>query len=160
MVTLDTEAERTLFFDYFPASLGSVGGLQIQIDFFTVPGQSFYNATRRSVLRGVDGLVFVADSSPSRESANELSRNNMIDNLRALSLDPANIPLVYQWNKRDVERAMPISLMERVLNPDGRKSIEASAVNGDGVWETQRLIVADTVRALKQRMTDVSRAST
>jgi len=160
LVTLDTQAERTLFFDYFPASLGSVGGLQIQIDFFTVPGQSFYNETRRSVLRGVDGIVFVADSTPTRESANELSKNNMISNLKALAQDPSSIPLVYQWNKRDVERAIPIKLLERVLNPEGRKSIEASAVSGDGVWETQRLIVADTVQALKQRMADVSRVST
>jgi len=151
MVVLDTESERTLFFDYFPAHLGKLGGLTLQVDFFTVPGQSFYNTTRTSVLRGVDGIVFVADSHPDREVANEMSLDNLETNLNTLGRRLDDIPLVFQWNKRDLDNAIPVSVLSRQLNRRGAPEREAIAVQGTGVWETQKLILSHTIEALKRQ---------
>ncbi|MCB9761490.1 MAG: gliding-motility protein MglA [Alphaproteobacteria bacterium] len=154
LIQLDTETERTLFFDYFPLNLGRLGSYRIKIDFFTVPGQSFYNATRRTVLEGVDGLVFVADSAPRREHANTVALRNLKSNLETLGTDFDQIPLVFQWNKRDAPGALPVELLERVLNPDGRPSVNAVALRGEGVRETQNLIVKSVlqrIRFLSQR---------
>ncbi|MCA8957473.1 MAG: GTPase domain-containing protein, partial [Planctomycetes bacterium] len=145
MLQLDTETERTLFFDYFPVVLGRIAGFRVKVDFFTVPGQSFYQATRRAVLDGVDGIVFVADSSPEREHANELARLDMLRSLegRGRSLD--DVPHVYQWNKRDVRQAVATRILERVLNPEGAPSFEAVASSGEGVFETQDAIVREVL---------------
>ncbi|MCB9683340.1 MAG: gliding-motility protein MglA [Alphaproteobacteria bacterium] len=145
LIQLDTETERTLFFDYFPYDLGSAGDYTIKVDFFTVPGQSFYHETRRAVLDGVDGIVFVADSSPEREHANELARLDMLRSLegRGRSLD--DVPHVYQWNKRDVRQAVATRILERVLNPEGAPSFEAVASSGEGVFETQDAIVREVL---------------
>jgi signal recognition particle receptor subunit beta len=150
MVKLDTETERTLFFDYFPLSLGTIGGYKLKVDFFTVPGQSFYQATRRVLLEGVDGIVFVADSSPDREEANLVSHDDMERNLRQYGKDPSRIPRVYQWNKRDLSSKLPVSRLERTLNRGGMPSFEATASNGTGVMETQSALlklVLDQVRS-------------
>lgn len=149
MVKLDTETERTLFFDYFPAHLGRLGGYMVKIDFFTVPGQSFYNATRRAVLDNVDGIVFIADSSKRREQANHVAMENLQQNLSSWGRQLSDIPLVLQWNKRDIRDALPVSLLERTLNPRSLKSFEASAINGDGVWETQSQIVREILEQLR-----------
>ncbi len=149
LIKLDTETERTLFFDYFPADFGTIGGYRVKIDFFTVPGQSFYQATRNAVLEGVDGLVFVADSNPNREEANVVSKDDLV---RALSLrgrDLSTIPHVYQWNKRDLPRALSLGVLERMLNPGRAPSIEAISANGVGVWETQSQIVKMVLMGLR-----------
>lgn len=149
LVQLDTETERTLFFDYFPLSMGQIGGYRTKVDFFTVPGQSFYHATRRAVLVGADGLVFVADSSPSREEANLISRQDLETNLLQAGRSLAEIPHLYQWNKRDVPRALSIPLLERTLNPEGAPSLAASAAQGLGVWETQGTILRQVFENLR-----------
>lgn len=150
LVQLDTESERTLFFDYFPLSIGNIGGFRVKVDFFTVPGQSFYNATRRAVLEGVDGIVFVADSSPDREEANISSREDMLKNLDITRRKLAEIPHVYQWNKRDAPGALKETLLERQLNPEKAPSVAASAINGVGVWETQGLILRHVFENLRE----------
>ncbi|MCB9686102.1 MAG: gliding-motility protein MglA [Alphaproteobacteria bacterium] len=150
MLQLDTETERTLFFDYFPLSLGTLGGYKVKVDFFTVPGQSFYLTTRRIVLQGVDGLVFVADSSPDREEANLLSKDDLIANLETNDKKLADLPHVYQWNKRDIPGALPVKLLQKQLNPEGAPAFPAVALNGEGVWECQSALlqqVFDTLRA-------------
>lgn len=149
LVVLDTETERTLFFDYFPLTLGSVGGFRIKLDFFTVPGQSFYQRTRSLVLQGADGAVFVADSDPRREEANLVSLADLKQTLQASKVDFETFPLVFQWNKQDLKRAVKPSILERLLNPGGRPALPAIAANGEGVLETQEAIVGlvlDTIR--------------
>jgi mutual gliding-motility protein MglA len=150
LVKLDTEQERTLFFDYFPVSLGTVRGFAVRVDFFTVPGQSYYNVTRRTVLAGADGVVFVADSDPRREEANLIAHDNFLQNLELVGIDVATLPLVYQWNKRDAERALSLKLLEAQLNQRKAPSLEAVAVRGEGVWETERTILALTLKSLRR----------
>lgn len=151
VVKLDTETERTLFFDYFPADLGQVGGYRLKAEFYTVPGQSFYNATRKAVLEGVDGLVFVADSSLDREEANLVSMQNLRDNLAAMGAELDELPLVLQWNKRDLPRTISVKVLERQLNPRGLPSMEAVATTGEGVWETQEAVLQGVLTSLRQR---------
>lgn len=149
LVKLDTETERTLFFDYFPASMGSIGRYQVKTNFFTVPGQSFYNATPRAVLAGVDGIVFVADSSAAREEANVVSLANLEANIVAAGRELDRIPMVFQWNKRDLPDAMPVRLMERMLNKQHHPSVEAVASTGLGVWDTQARILMQVMEQLR-----------
>jgi len=153
LVNLDTETERTLFFDYFPANLGSIAGYRLKADFFTVPGQSFYNATRKAVLDGADGIVFVADSMSSREEANAVCLQNLKDNLAATGRDLGNIPHVFQWNKRDIPGALSERILARMLNPEGRPAWGAVATSGEGVWETQKGILAVVLADLKAQAT-------
>jgi len=149
LVKLDTETERTLFFDYFPAELGMIGRYRVKANFFTVPGQSFYNATRRAVLVGADGLVFIADSAPSREEANLVSLANLRENLRAAGRDLEQLPLVFQWNKQDLPGAMSPRMLERMLNPTGAPSFSAVATRGEGVWDTQVCILQAVMERLR-----------
>jgi len=154
LVTLDTETERTLFFDYFPANLGTIGGYKLKADFFTVPGQSFYNATRKAVLDSVDGIVFVADSLPQREDANITSLDNLKRNLEESGRKLEDIPHVYQWNKRDAPGAISEAFLNRTLNAEGAPAVPAVAINGEGVWETQAAIlklVLDDIRSRARR---------
>jgi len=154
LLQLDTETERTLFFDYFPLHLGQIGGYRLKFDFFTVPGQSFYGSTRRAVLEGVDGIIFVADSSPLREEANVTSREDMRRTLADSGRPLDTIPHLHQWNKQDLRDALAPKLMDRYLNPEGAPSIPAVARNGVGVWETQSAIVRlvmESVRAATTR---------
>lgn len=137
LVQLDTETERTLFFDYFPLVAGQLKGFRVKVDFFTVPGQSFYHATRRAVLEGVDGFVFVADSNEDREGANLVSREDLARNLLETGRSLEEVPHVFQWNKRDARRVTPIPVLEAMLNPGGAPSFAAIASRGEGVWETQ-----------------------
>jgi mutual gliding-motility protein MglA len=159
MLKLDTETERTLFFDYFPLSLGTLGGYRVKVEFFTVPGQSFYQATRRVVLDGVDGIVFVADSSPDREEANVVSHEDLVENLHAHGKDLRRIPHVYQWNKRDVRSALPLRTLERSLNRERAPSFEAVAIAGTGVWETQDALIQRVFVALRAATGEHSRPS-
>jgi signal recognition particle receptor subunit beta len=152
LVQLDTETERTLFFDYFPVVLGKIAGFRLKVDFFTVPGQSFYTATRKAVLEGTDGVVFVADSSERREEANLQSRDDMVSALRLMGRELADVPHVYQWNKRDAADAMPVKRMEKQLNPEGAPSSLAVAAQGDGVMETQAAVLQAVIQAIQTQM--------
>mgnify|MGYP000409516020 CR=1 FL=1 len=149
MIKLATESERTLFFDYFPAALGTIGGFAIKVDFFTVPGQSFYGATRRAVLQGADGVVFVADSDPRRERANLSSKADMLSALEEHGHALDSVALVYQWNKRDLPKVLPLSVLERTLNPEGAPAVESVANKGEGVRETQEIVLRRTLEILR-----------
>lgn len=152
LVQLDTETERTLFFDYFPVVLGKIAGFRVKVDFFTVPGQSFYTATRKAVLQDADGVVFVADSHPRREEANLQSREDMVEALKSMGRTLADVPHVYQWNKRDVPKALSVKILEAQLNPEKATSVEAVAKDGVGVMETQKAILAEVVKAIQAEL--------
>ncbi len=145
LIQLDTEGERTLFFDYFPFEMGNCGPYRVKVDFFTVPGQSFYQATRRAVLDGVDGIVFVADSDPAREDANLLAREDMETSLSQRGRPLAEVPHVYQWNKRDLPNAIPCKVLERLLNPESAPSFPAVAAQGQGVLDCQDLLLQEVL---------------
>jgi len=150
MVSLETEADRTLFFDLLPLDVGVIGGMKVRLQLYTVPGQVFYNATRRLVLKGVDGVVFVADSQAPAAEPNEESLSNLKQNLEELGLDLHSVPLVFQYNKRDLRNILPIAALQQALNPAGAPSFEAAAVHGVGVFETLKEISRlslDSIRA-------------
>jgi signal recognition particle receptor subunit beta len=141
MVSLATEDERTLFFDFLPVDLGEVKGFKTRFHLYTVPGQVFYNASRKLILRGVDGVVFVADSAPNRLRANAESMRNLRENLSEYGIKTDEIPLVLQANKRDVEGALPVEMIRAVIDPEGRYAMhEAIATNGTGVFETLKAV--------------------
>ena len=139
MLSLATEADRTLFFDFLPIELGTIRGMKTRVQLYTVPGQVFYNATRRMVLKGADCVVFVADSQDAMIEANADAMKNLRENLIANELDPDNIPLVIQYNKRDLPNAAPIADLNKVLNTRGVPTVEASAKTGKGVEETLKV---------------------
>ncbi len=140
LVSLATEMDRTLFFDFLPLELGTVKGFKTRFHLYTVPGQVYYNASRKLILRGVDGLVFVADSDEHRIDANLECLYNLHDNLAEHKLDLKDIPLVMQWNKRDMPSALPVAEMEAELNPESHNSYEAIAIKGDGVFDTLKAV--------------------
>ncbi|MCB9744081.1 MAG: gliding-motility protein MglA [Alphaproteobacteria bacterium] len=150
LIRLDTEQERTLFFDYFPGDLGQLRGLSVSVDFFTVPGQSFYRHTRQALLRGVDGVVFVADSDPRREAANRVALDELQLALREAGEDPDHFPLVFQWNKQDLGGRSSRETLERSLNPRGRPSMMAIASQGVGVWDAQREVLRQVLARLRE----------
>ena len=150
LLTLDTEAERTLYFDYFESSLGSLGGFQLKADFFTVPGQSFYRRTRQAVLEGADAVVFVVDASAAREDANLISLDDLESHLGQFGRPLATLPHVVQFNKMDLDDALSVPLMKRLYNRYDAPSFEAQANVGTGVWETQQTILELTVAHLKK----------
>jgi len=141
MISIATDHERTLFFDFLPIDLGHVNGFLTRFHLYTVPGQVYYRLSRRAVLQGVDGLVFVADSHPAREAANRESLTDLNDHLRTLGVTGqqlARIPWVFQWNKRDSAVATPVERLRKALNPQGWPEYEAVASEGKGVSETLR----------------------
>lgn len=140
LISLATETERTLFFDFLPLDLGSVQGFKTRFSLYTVPGQVEYNASRKLILNGVDGIIFVADSDMTRSTDNAESLQNMIDNLAEYSLTLDNIPWVLQYNKRDLANALPIDRMEKELNIKNVPSFEAVASEGLGVFATLKAI--------------------
>jgi signal recognition particle receptor subunit beta len=125
MVSLETESDRTLFFDLLPIEVGNIGGFKTRLQLYTVPGQVFYNTTRKLVLKGVDGLVFVADSQRPMREANIESLQSLRDNLEELGLDMADLPLVLQFNKRDLKNILAEEELNADLNPDGDYSCSA-----------------------------------
>jgi len=154
MVSLETESDRTLFFDLLPIEVGTIGGFKTRLQLYTVPGQVFYNTTRKLVLKGVDGLVFVADSQRPMRDANIESFQSLIENLEEFGLGVSEVPIVLQYNKRDLSNILAIEELNADLNPDGAfKYEEASAVNGDGVITTLKEITKLTLKKLKVRMT-------
>jgi signal recognition particle receptor subunit beta len=140
LISLATETERTLFFDFLPLDLGSVQGFKTRFSLYTVPGQVEYNASRKLILNGVDGIIFVADSDVMRSRDNVESLQNMVDNLAEYSLTLDNIPWVLQYNKRDLANALPIERLERELNTRSVPSFEAVASEGLGVFATLKAI--------------------
>lgn len=153
MVSLETETDRTLFFDLLPLEVGKVGGFRTRLQLYTVPGQVFYNTTRKLVLKGVDGVVFVADSQRPMAEANVESFQNLQENLAELGLDISSIPLVLQYNKRDLRNILSVEELDRALNPTGTlPAFEAIAVQGDGVFETLKAITKLTLKNLRRRM--------
>ena len=152
IVSLATQGDRTLFFDYLPVDLGTISGYRTRIQLYTVPGQVYYDATRRLVLQGADGVVFVADSRREQREGNIESFRNLQVNLLDQGADPRRVPLCVQYNKRDLPDAAPTSEMEATLNFRGAPSFEASALTGSGVFETfeeiTRLVLSRLDRGL------------
>jgi signal recognition particle receptor subunit beta len=136
MLSLATEADRTLFFDFLPIELGSIRGMKTRIQLYTVPGQVFYNATRRMVLKGADCVVFVADSQEAMIDADLDSLANLKENLEVNEINPDEIPMVLQYNKRDLPNALPVEILNERLNPRNLPYFEAVAMKGIGVEET------------------------
>jgi signal recognition particle receptor subunit beta len=149
MISMSTETDRTLFFDFMPMELGTIGGQKVRVQLYTVPGQVFYDATRKLVLRGADGVVFVADSQPSMRESNLESLENLKTNLRLNRIDPEKIALVFQYNKRDLENVDSVDDMSAYLQPDGAPVIEAAAINGLGVTATLRAAIGRILENLK-----------
>jgi hypothetical protein len=141
MVRLQTPGERTLYFDFLPLDLGEIRGLRTRFHLYTVPGQVKLRATRRLVLQGADGVVFVADSDPARFFANRHSYDDLRQNLARLGRSLESLPLVFQYNRRDHPAALARVQLDRLLNAAGRPVFEAVAVRGDGVAETLRAIL-------------------
>ena len=154
MVSLETEGDRTLFFDLLPLDVGIIGGMKVRLQLYTVPGQVFYNATRRLVLKGVDGIVFVADSQAPALEPNEEALANLRQNLEELNLSAADLPIVYQYNKRDLRNIVPVKRLEEVLNPGGAPSFEAAAIHGVGVFETLKEISRLTLDSVRRRIAE------
>ena len=140
MISLATETERTLFFDFLPLSLGEIRGFKTRFHLYTVPGQVFYDASRKLILKGVDGLVFVADSQVERMEANLESFENMKINLKEQGYELERIPYVIQYNKRDLPNAAPMEEMRKLLNLKNVPDFEAVARSGDGVFDTLKNI--------------------
>src|SRR5437868_7482324 len=154
MVSLETETDRTLFFDLLPIDVGVIGGFKTRLQLYTIPGQVFYNTTRKLVLKGVDGIVFVADSQSAMQDANLESLNNLRENLAEIGLKMDDIPLVIQLNKRDLPSVAGVDDMVGRLNPEKKYDhIESIAATGVGVFETLKLISKLTLRTLRRRMT-------
>lgn len=158
MVTIKTHGDRTLFFDFLPIQIGKIKGYDIRVQLYTVPGQVKYDATRRLVLRGVDGIVFVADSLAVRRKENLLSLKNLADNLAVYKKSIFDIPLVLQYNKRDLMEEglplIPVESLEKDLNSRLKApSFEASALKGSNVVQTMKKIIIMTIGSLQKELT-------
>lgn len=140
MISLATETERTLFFDFLPLALGEIKGFKTRFHLYTVPGQVFYDASRKLILKGVDGVVFVADSQEERMDANIESLDNLELNLKEQGYDLKKLPFVVQYNKRDLPNLVPLDEMRRELNPSNVPDFEACATTGEGVFETLKSV--------------------
>jgi small GTP-binding protein len=157
MVTIKTHGDRTLFFDFLPIEMGQIAGFDVRIQLYTVPGQVKYDATRRLVLRGVDGLVFVADSLAIRRNENVLSFNNLVEHLAAYKKSVFEIPLVLQYNKRDLaEQGIPLLSVETLDKDLNEKlkapAFEASALQGPNVVQTMKKIISMTIQSLQKEL--------
>jgi signal recognition particle receptor subunit beta len=151
MISLATEQDRTLFFDLLPLSLGSVKGFNTKFQLYTVPGQVYYNTTRKLVLNGVDGVVFVADSQQGKMAENKESLQNLKENLAEYGIDLAKFAVVIQYNKRDLPNVYSIEELQRELNPYGFPYTEAVAFKGVGLMETLKLISKLTLQRIGQK---------
>ena len=151
LVSLATDADRTLFFDFLPIELENVGGFKTRFQIYTVPGQVYYNSTRKAVLTGVDGVIFVADSQASMEQENIESFNNLIENLKYYNRDISQIPLIIQYNKRDLDNVMPVEDLDRLFNRPQLLSFSASAVTGNGVLQTLTACCKQVLQDLKNK---------
>ncbi len=153
LYSLETEGDRTLFFDLLPINLGSLHGTNLRLKVYTVPGQVKYNTTRKMVLTGADAVVFVADSEKARHTDNVESLKNLKENLVANGLQMKTIPLVMQYNKRDVTPSLPVATMDKKLNPLKRPSYPSVAIDADdyGVWESFVAVLGEMIHALDEK---------
>jgi hypothetical protein len=151
LMSLPTEADRTLFFDFLPLDLGSIRGFTTRFHLYTVPGQVFYDASRKLILKGVDGVVFVADSQLERMEANIESIRNLEQNLKEHGFDLATIPYALQFNKRDLANVAPAEEMYRTLNYKREPTFEAIATTGVGVFDTLKSVAKQILIELKKR---------
>lgn len=149
ILMLDSYGERTLFFDFFPIYLGEVEGFKVRFQLYTVPGQIHYRASRMLVLDGVDGIVFVIDSQIHRLKENFESWEDMVDNLKSYKVSPKRIPIVLQYNKRDLPEIIDLGTMEMKLRLNGVSVFEAIAVNGKGVFPTIRTVCKEVIERFK-----------
>lgn len=140
LISLATDQDRTLYFDFLPVDIGKINGFSIKFQLYTVPGQVYYNATRKLVLRGVDGLVFVADSQKSKMDENIESCQDLVENLKEYGYQNEKLPLVFQYNKRDLSDISSVDDLERILNPKGLPHFEGVATQGMGVFDTLKCI--------------------
>ena len=152
LVSLKTKEDRTLYFDFLQLELGKISGLTPQIQLYTVPGQSYYEASRRVVLRGADGIVFVADSDVKRMRANIKAWHNMHEHLRSFGLVHKGFPVVVQFNKRDLESAVPIPTMHKLLKINEHPNFEAVAYSGDGVLPTLKAITRSVITHVQREL--------
>jgi len=159
MVSMKTQTDRTLFFDLLPLDLGELSGMKTRFLLYTVPGQVYYNATRKLVLKGVDAVVFVADSSPDKMAENRESLTNLETNLKSYGLDIKSIPWVIQFNKRDLPNALSIDQMNQELNRYKVPTFEAQAANGTGVFETLRGVSKILLSKISKDVMDRNRGS-
>ena len=148
MISLATESDRTLFFDFLPIDLGAIRGFKTRFHLYTVPGQVYYNASRKLILKGVDGIIFVADSQEHREEANLEAMHNLYENLESYGYDLSAIPFVVQYNKRDLDDALSVEALRAQLNPGGVPDFEAVATDGQGVFETLKSVSKLVVKTL------------
>lgn len=151
MISLATETERTLFFDFLPLALGSIKGFKVRFHLYTVPGQIFYDASRKLILRGVDGVIFVGDSQVERMEANLESMDNLGKNLKEQGLNLDDIPFVIQYNKQDLPNVVPVDELNRALNPRKVPSFSAVAATGQGVFDTLKEIAKIVIFELKKK---------
>jgi signal recognition particle receptor subunit beta len=151
LVSLATGADRTLYFDFLPVKLPKLRGFNVRVQLYTVPGQVHYNSTRKLVLNGCDGVVFVADSQKEREGANIESLDNLRDNLREQALAMESIPLVFQWNKRDCQDLISVSALTRALNPRKAPAFETVAMSGRGIFEALKAITTEVLQDLRKK---------
>lgn len=151
LISLETKAERTLFFDFLPLSLPAIRGFQTRVHLYTVPGQLFYSASRRLIMKGADGVVFVADSQRARFDANIISMEDLKENLESYGYDIDTIPFVIQYNKRDLDDITPVEELRAALNPMGVPDFEAAAgtPEGPGVFDTLRAVVRLIITQLR-----------
>lgn len=150
MISLATETERTLFFDFLPLALGEIRGFKTRFHLYTVPGQVFYDASRKLILKGVDGVVFVADSQEERLDANIESLENLKDNLEEQGFDLEKIPFVIQHNKRDLPNVSSVEELSNLLNERNVPEFEACAMTGEGVFETLKGVAKLVLNDLKK----------
>ena len=150
MITLATETERTLFFDFVPIEVSNVKGFKVRFHLYTTPGQIIYQASRKLILKGVDGVVFVADSQEERHDANLDTLDDMMENLKEYDIDIEELPLVFQYNKRDLPNVLPVEVLRRDLNRWNRPDFEAVATKGIGVLETFKEITRQVLKKLKK----------
>ncbi|MFN7132643.1 MAG: GTP-binding protein [Myxococcales bacterium] len=151
MISLATEGDRTLFFDFLPVRVEKVGDCQLRLALYTVPGQVFYNSTRKLVLQGADGVVFVADSQAPAMDSNLESMENLKENLEEMGCAFESFPLVIQYNKRDIPGVLPISELRAQLNPRGVPDFETIAARGGGVLDSLRAVTRGVIRSLKEK---------
>jgi len=150
MVSLATETDRTLFFDFLPLDLGTVRGFKTRFHLYTVPGQVFYEASRKLILKGADGVVFVADSQEERLDANFETMENLHEHLKEHNLNFTTIPYVLQLNKRDLPNAMPVAELTKQLQKKSEPVLEAVAIQGKGVFETLKEVAKLVLAELKK----------
>src|SRR5687767_631978 len=150
LTSIATTGERTLYFDYMPLDLGAIAGIRTKFQLYTVPGQIYYKSTRRLVLQGVDGIVFVADSSASKLEENKESMRDLEDNLKEMGRAVGDVPIVIQYNKRDMPDAMPLDELQKEVNVHGFPHVEAVAKTGDGVFPTLKDLSARVLDAVNK----------